>query len=124
MASETPVKKERLEVDALEREREAHREEIEEGKKSSAQVAMLDSRVSAMLARLRSELGEAESQIGEAFHSLDLDGDGMHTQASTQAAASPHPPPHQPFLPPTLPSTHQPTTASRIFSLDPTCAPS
>ena len=100
MASETPVKKERLEVDALEREREAHREEIEEGKKSSAQVAMLDSRVSAMLARLRSELGEAESQIGEAFHSLDLDGDGMHASKHTSSSLS-HPPPHQPFLPPT-----------------------
>ena len=64
-------------VDALEREREAHREEIEEGKGISRQVAMLDSRVSAMLSRLRSELEEADSKIGEAFHSLDLDGDGI-----------------------------------------------
>ena len=103
MASETPVKKERLEVDALEREREAHREEIEEGKKSSAQVAMLDSRVSAMLARLRSELGEAESQIGEAFHSLDLDGDGMHASKHTSSSLP------SPSSSPTLPSFHPPT---------------
>lgn len=53
------------------------RERIEEGKKQSSQVAMLDSRVSTMLTNLRAELEQTESSIGKAFHSLDLDRDGV-----------------------------------------------
>ena len=45
--------------DRQEREREGKREEIEEGKKRSSAVAMLDSRVSAMLDKLRNELEDA-----------------------------------------------------------------
>ena len=77
MAADSPVAKERLEIDQLEREREGKRETIEEGKKRSSQVAMLDNRVSRLLENLRAELKETETSIGDAFHSLDLDGDGV-----------------------------------------------
>ena len=76
MAADSPVQKEKREIEELEREREASRETVEEGKKRSSTVSMLDSRVSAMLENLRAELAETESTIGQAFHSLDLDGDG------------------------------------------------
>merc|ERR1719152_132473 len=62
-------------------ERECARENIEEGKKQDRTVAMLDNRVSAMLERLQLELKETETSIGEAFHTLDLDADGVVTHA-------------------------------------------
>jgi len=86
MAADSPVAKERLEVERLNDERECARERIEEGKKQSRTVAMLDDRVSAMLERLQLELKETESSIGEAFHTLDLDADGVVTHAELLTA--------------------------------------
>ena len=40
-------------------------------------MRLLDSRVGKMMARLQEELAETETSIGQAFHSLDLDGDGV-----------------------------------------------
>jgi len=81
MAADSPVKKERQEVEELLGEREGAREKIEEGKKQDRTVAMLDNRVSAMLERLQLELKETETSIGEAFHTLDLDADGVVTHS-------------------------------------------
>ena len=77
MAADSPVAKERAEIETLEKEREKKRDAIEAAKTTSKQVAMLDSRVSSLLSKLRQELEETETEIGQAFHSLDLDGDGI-----------------------------------------------
>ena len=45
-----------------------------------------DKRVSSMLEKLREEISETETTIGEAFHSLDLDRDGVLSHAELLAA--------------------------------------
>ena len=77
MASSTPVKKEREEIASLESGREKKREVIEEGKKASRSIRMLDKRVDNMISNLRLELEQTESTIGDALQSLDLDNDGI-----------------------------------------------
>jgi len=77
MAADSPVANQRLEVEELLCEREGRRERIEEAGKRSKTVAMLDGRVAAMIESLKTELEQTESTIGQAFHSLDLDGDGV-----------------------------------------------
>ena len=91
MASDSAVARERAEVGKIEEDREALREEIEEAKGESRTVSMLDQRVSSMLAKLKEEIQDTELTIGEAFHSLDLDRDGVLTHAElVQAMDSLH----------------------------------
>ena len=77
MSSDSPVAKERAEIETLEKKRAERATTIEEGTRRSPQLRMLDSRVGSMLANLRAELETAESSIGRAFKALDLDNDGV-----------------------------------------------
>jgi Ca2+-binding EF-hand superfamily protein len=86
MAADSPVQREREELQELEVARATHRESIEAAKEGSRSVAMLDSRVNRLLTNLRAELEETESEIGQAFHSIDLDGDGVLSHAELLAA--------------------------------------
>jgi hypothetical protein len=61
----------------LEAERVAAAGTVEEAKKSSRAVKLLDSRVQLMMDRIKTEMEASEVSIGAAFHKLDLDGDGM-----------------------------------------------
>lgn len=74
---DSPIGREKEEMEELEAERVADREMVEEAKGKSKQVAMLDSRVASMLDKIKAEMEDSELSIGEAFHKLDLDGDGL-----------------------------------------------
>jgi len=76
MSTCSAIERERQEMRELEEEREAHREEIDEAKESARDIAMLDSRVTRMVAELREQIDHADAEIGESIHCLDLDGDG------------------------------------------------
>jgi len=67
----------REEMAELEAERVAAAGTVEEAKKSSRAVKLLDSRVQSMMDRIKTEMEASEVSIGAAFHKLDLDGDGM-----------------------------------------------
>merc|ERR1719231_213398 len=73
---DSPLHRERDEMEALQAERVASRDSVDQAKSCSTQVAMLDSRVDAMIQRIQEEMEDGELTIGEAFKKLDLDGDG------------------------------------------------
>jgi len=77
MSAPTACAAEREEMRELEEVRQRNRPDIDEATKSSREIAMLDSRVTRMLAELRTELDLAEGDIGQAFRAIDLDGDGV-----------------------------------------------
>jgi len=83
---DSPLSAEKLEMEELKAEREKSRMSIEEAKRGSQTVAMLDSRVNSMLERIRQEMADSEETIGDSFHKLDLDGDGILTYAELVAA--------------------------------------
>jgi Ca2+-binding EF-hand superfamily protein len=69
-------------VEEIEEEREENRQVIEDVKEGGDRtVAMLDGKVSKMLANLREEIAQAEDSIGRGLRALDLDGDGMLSHA-------------------------------------------
>jgi Spy/CpxP family protein refolding chaperone len=74
---DSPIRMEREEMAELEAERVAAAGTVEEAKKSSRAVKLLDSRVQSMMDRIKTEMEASEVSIGAAFHKLDLDGDGM-----------------------------------------------
>ena len=132
MAADSAVAAERKEMEVLEAERAQHRPQIEAAKEGSSTVAMLDRRVSSMLAKLQDELETADSSIGKAFHSLDLDGDGMLTRdelvssmESLHLSKRPDAAAFQacPFLPATCRATRMPHACQTLSRPAPPCMP-
>lgn len=77
MSSESAISREREEVTALENERLAHREQVEEAAGTASDIAMLDSRVKKMIESIRDEVEQANKDMGQSFRQLDLDSDGV-----------------------------------------------
>jgi len=79
MSVKSSCSRERQEVEALEQERLVKQVDAEENLTSLERAAsgLTDSRVSKMIQSLRSELDATEGSMEQAFHSLDLDEDGV-----------------------------------------------
>jgi len=77
MSSESAFSRERQEMLELEKQRLEKRLEVEQACGDASALAMLDKRVSKMILALKAEMEKADGAIGKAFHSLDLDGDGV-----------------------------------------------
>ena len=91
MSSDSPLKHEREDLEALEEEKADKRELLEEAKEASIlegglSTRLLDSRISSMVEKLKAEIADTEGSIGQAFKTLDLDDDGVVSREELMSA--------------------------------------
>ena len=91
MSSDSPLKHEKEDLEALEEEKADKRELLEEAKEASIlegglSTRLLDSRISSMVEKLKAEIADTEGSIGQAFKTLDLDDDGVVSREELMSA--------------------------------------
>lgn len=86
MSGTSATAREKEEMQQLEREREAAREEVEAAIQESSDLKALDSSVRRMIEKLREDCAQTDKDLGQTLRSLDLDDDGFMNIEELQAA--------------------------------------